>query len=265
VTDPISQPHAASADTRRHVVQFYQGDEQALARNVARFFHDGMIRGQGVVAIATAGRRAAIVRELAVLSVDVDAAVRSGSVLLLDAEETLGRLTLDDRPDPQRFGRVIGSVLRDLRSATGSPDVRAYGEMAGILWEAGRPAEALRLEELWNGLIEREELELFCGYPIDVFGAGFVVKAMDAVLCAHTHLVPADGERTLETSVERAMDDVLGARSDLLRPLMKPNYRPSWAVLPRGEAIVLWLRNNLPGTADEILRRAQSYYRACSL
>jgi hypothetical protein len=263
VTDPISQPHAAS-DTRRHVVQFYRGDEQALARNVARFFHDGMIRGQGVVAIATLGRRAAIARELAALHVDVGAAVRSGSALLLDAEETLGRLTLDDRPDPQRFERVIGSVLRDLRGATGSRDVRTYGEMVGILWEAGRSAEALRLEELWNGLIEREELELFCGYPIDVFGSGFAVTEMDAVLCAHTHLVPADADRALEAAVERAMDDVLGARSDLLRPLMKANYRPSWAVLPRGEAIVLWLRNNLPGTADDILRRAQSYYRACS-
>ena len=264
MTDPISPSHASSADARRHVVQFYHGDEQALAKNVARFFHGGMNRGQGVVAIATAGRRAEIVRELVALNVDVDAAERSASLLLLDAEETLGRLTLDDKPDPQRFEWVIGSVLRGLRNVTGSREVRAYGEMVGILWEAERPAEALRLEELWNGLIEREELELFCGYPIDVFGAGFAVTEMDAVLCAHTHLVPADADRTLETAVERAMDDVLGARSDLLRPLMKANYRPSWAVLPRGEAIVLWLRNNLPGTADDILRRARSYYRACS-
>jgi MEDS: MEthanogen/methylotroph, DcmR Sensory domain len=264
VTDPIPPPRAPSADTPRHVVQFYQGDEQALARNVARFFHDGMTRGQGVVAIATASRRAAIVRELGALSVDVDAAVRNGLVLLLDAEETLDRLSLDDRPDPQRFERVIGSVLHDLRGVTGSRDVRAYGEMVGILWEAGRSADALRLEELWNGLIGREELELFCGYPIDVFGAGFAITEMDAVLCAHTHVVPADADRTLEAAVERAMDDVLGGRSALLRPLMKANYRPSWAVLPRGEAIVLWLRNNLPGTADDILRRAQSYYRACA-
>jgi hypothetical protein len=196
------------------------------------------------------------------LGIDVDTAVRSGSVLVLDAEQTLGRLSLDDRPDPQRFERVIGSVLHDLRGATGSRDVRAYGEMVGLLWEAGRSADALRLEELWNGLIAREELELFCGYPIDVFGAGFAITEMDAVLCAHTHLVPADADRALEAAVERAMDDVLGARSALLRPLMKANYRPSWAVLPRGEAIVLWLRNNLPGTADDILRRAQSYYRS---
>jgi MEDS: MEthanogen/methylotroph, DcmR Sensory domain len=263
VADSISPSHAPNADTRRHVVQFYQGDEQALARNVARFFHDGMVRGQGVVAIATAGRRAAIVRELALLNVDVEAAVQSGSVLLLDAEETLGRLSLDDRPDPQRFEWVIGSVLCGLRNVTGLREVRAYGEMVGILWEAGRPAEALRLEELWNGLMEREELELFCGYPVDVFGTGFGIAEMDPVLCAHTHLVPADADRALEAAVERAMDDVLGARSDLLRPLMKANYRPSWAVLPRGEAIVLWLRNNLPGTADDILRRAECYYRAC--
>ncbi len=261
MTDPISQPHALRDGARRHIVQFYQGDEQALASNVARFFSDGLIRGEGVVAITRPGRRAAIVRALAELNVDVDAAVRGGSVVLLDAEETLARFIRHDGPDRLRFEGVIGPVLHDLRSATGTRDVRAYGEMVGILWESGRRADALRLEELWNGLLEREELQLFCGYPIDVFGPEFTVGGVDPVLCAHTHLAPANDGR-LEAAVERAMDDVLGARSDLLRPLMKPNHRPSWAAMPRGEAVVLWLRNNLPEAAGQILARARSHYRA---
>jgi hypothetical protein len=45
---------------------------------------------------------------------------------------------------------------------------------------------------------------------------------------------------------------------------MKANYRPSWGIVPRGEAVILWLRNNLPDYADEILSRARRYYRACA-
>jgi hypothetical protein len=46
-----------------------------------------------------------------------------------------------------------------------------------------------------------------------------------------------------------------------LRGLIKANYRPSWGVVPRSEAIILWLRNNLPGSAGEILDLAKSYYQ----
>jgi len=35
----------------------------------------------------------------------------------------------------------------------------------------------------------------------------------------------------------------------------------AWAVIPRPEAIILWLRNNLPGSAERILDRARQYYQ----
>ena len=44
--------------------------------------------------------------------------------------------------------------------------------------------------------------------------------------------------------------------------MIKANFRPAWAVVPQGEATVLWLRNNLPGYADEILARARGSYQA---
>jgi hypothetical protein len=57
------------------------------------------------------------------------------------------------------------------------------------------------------------------------------------------------------------MDEVLGPRAERLRPLIKANYRPAWAAIPQAEALVLWLRNNLPDFADEILDRARHYYQ----
>jgi hypothetical protein len=58
------------------------------------------------------------------------------------------------------------------------------------------------------------------------------------------------------------MDDLLGRRAEGLRSLMRSNLRPAWAVMPRAEANILWLRNNLPDEAESILDRARLYYRA---
>jgi hypothetical protein len=58
------------------------------------------------------------------------------------------------------------------------------------------------------------------------------------------------------------MDERLGSRAHGLRLLIKANYRPSWAVLPKAEAIILWLRNNLPHEAEDILSLARQHYQA---
>jgi hypothetical protein len=73
-------------------------------------------------------------------------------------------------------------------------------------------------------------------------------------------MLPVDD--ALESALDRAMSEVLGSRVEGLRTLMKANYRPSWGEVPRTEALILWLRNNLPGSAGEILSLARQYYQA---
>jgi hypothetical protein len=72
-------------------------------------------------------------------------------------------------------------------------------------------------------------------------------------------MVPIDDE--LERALNRAMDEVLGERVTALRALIRANHRPSWGEVPRSEAIILWLRNNLPGSASQILALARQYYQ----
>ena len=114
------------------------------------------------------------------------------------------------------------------------------------------------LEEYWNRLLASQAFSLYCAYPI--FGHDFQVATVDAIFCAHSHLLPCGPE--VEAALERAMEDVLGPRLERLRPLIKANYRPTWATLPPVESVILWLRNNLGGSADEILTRAGRYYRS---
>jgi hypothetical protein len=187
-------------------------------------------------------------------------AVLEGRLVFLDAEATLNRFMLDGEPDQARFQRVIGDALSGVRSRAVHGGIRAYGEMVGVLWKAGELSAAVRLEQLWNELLKASDVSLYCAYPIDVFSSEFQATAVDALLCAHTHLVPS--EPALERALNQAMEDVLGERTAGIRRLIQANHRPAWARIPRAEAVILWLRNNLPGSAERILARAREYHLA---
>jgi hypothetical protein len=137
--------------------------------------------------------------------------------------------------------------------------------MVGILWKARQFAAAIRLEQLWNKLLENSSFSLYCAYAIDVFGRDFEVAHLDGVLCTHTHLIPAQTDGTLETAVNLSIDEILGSQAEALRLLIKANcvnanHGPARAVLPSAENILLWLRKNLPEQADRIVGRARHHY-----
>jgi hypothetical protein len=249
-------------DPKGHLVQLYQADEQALTRNVSQYLWEGYKRGDGLLVIAGAQHTEAFRGQLEVLGADTDAAIRDGSLAFFDAQETLSQFMIFGQPSWERFESVIRSAMGQIKRKDHRAGLRAYGEMVGILWQARQFSSAIQLEQFWNKLLTRSSFNLFCAYAIDVFGDEFQVSALDALLCAHTHLVPAETDGSLETSINRAMDDVLGPKAAGLRLLIKANYRPAWAVLPAGEAVVLWLRNNLPDQAERILARAREYYQS---
>jgi MEDS: MEthanogen/methylotroph, DcmR Sensory domain len=243
-----------------HLVQLYQADERALVANVGQYLGEGHKRGEGLLVIATPPNVEAFRAELEKRGADVDAVVRDGHLAFFDAEATLSSFLVDGQPDWVLFEAVVGAAMRQVRAQNQFAGLRAYGEMVGILWNARRFAAAIRLEQYWNKLLARSSFSLFCGYAIDVFGKDFQIGSLDALLCAHTHLLPAtDGN--LELAVNRAMDEILGSSSHDLKLLIKANFRPSWAVMPFGESMVLWLRNNLPKQADHIMSVAKQHYQ----
>ena len=251
---------SASGESQ-HLVQFYEADELFLARNVSHFLWEGLKRGDGLLVIAGAERSEAFSHQLTKMGADLQAAARDGHLVFLDAQETLAKFMVAGRPDWVLFESAIRAAMQTVHTRAFDGGLRAYGEMVGILWKAGQFSAAARLERFWNRLLHQSRFSLFCGYPIDVFGKEFRIDALDDLLCAHTHLVPAGANGDLERAVDQSMDEVLGARANGLRLLMKANFRPSWAAMPRGEASILWLRNNLEDDADEILTRARKYYR----
>ncbi|HEY4442515.1 MAG TPA: MEDS domain-containing protein [Candidatus Elarobacter sp.] len=251
-----ASPSAATGrpDLQHHTVQFFGDAEPALARNVGVYLAGGLEAGESAIVIALRENRSAIRAVLHERGLDVGALVADGRLEMLDAAETLAALTFDGLPDRDRFADIVESRVRR------APRVRAYGEMVGLLWGRGERAAAVALEGLWNELhATTPGLALFCGYPIDVFGDAFGPGHLDELLCAHTHVVSSYDDGALCRAIERAMDEILAGSSAEMRRLMKPNHRPAWGSIPRGETLVLWLRNNLPDAAGPILARAKTY------
>jgi hypothetical protein len=244
-------------EAEEHVVQLYGSDDRLLTRNVGRYLEEGLKRGDGLLVIATPEHRSSLARCLS-NQTSYSSAVLEGRLVFLDAAATVNRFLIHGVPDPERFGTVVGEAVRAVRSNAGHTGVRAYGEMVGLLWKSGNADAATRLEELWNGLLKASDVSLFCAYPIDVLSPDFHTSNVDALLCAHTHLLPIDV--ALEDAVNRALDEVLGAEAEDIRSLIQANDHPSWAAIPPAESMVLWLRKNLPGSAPEILARARQYY-----
>ncbi|MDQ6781607.1 MAG: hypothetical protein M3Z37_10715, partial [Candidatus Eremiobacteraeota bacterium] len=118
---------------------------------------------------------------------------------------------------------------------------------------------AIRLEQLWNRLRQTASFDLFCAYPIDIFGKEFDHSSMAALLGAHTHLLPSGFDAQLERAVNGAMHDVLGLH---LLPSAVAGESSRNSTVPSGEAAILWLRKHHPEKADDIVARAQHYYQA---
>lgn len=248
------------AEPHGHIVQFYKADEGLLNRNVASFLWNGLLRGDGLLVIASPARRESLASHLNRLGADVLLARKEGQLAMMDAEEMLGRITMEGQPDWERFQQVIGDALRLASARTAEGAVSAYGEMVGLLWEAGRTDAAVRLEEYWNRLLHRGGIHLFCGYPIDVFEGGFHGDHVHEVLGAHTHLMSTGPNGDLGEALDRALEEMLGSRAAEVRSSMNLGLPALSLALPKPESAILWLRRNIPDEAEQILRRARGYF-----
>jgi signal transduction histidine kinase len=165
-----------------HIVQFYE-KESFLSGVVADFLGDGLAGGHSAVVIATPSHRRAFADELAARGVDVD-----DRLTLLDAEETLALFMTDGQPDAQRFKAAVGRIL--------APHARAYGEMVDLLVRGGNVDGAIRLEELWNDVIDERKIALLCAYPIANFLKHSDRETFERICHRHSDVRPTESTVT---------------------------------------------------------------------
>lgn len=180
---------------REHVVQFYDREED-LAHRVARYLGSAVEAGGVAIVVATEDHRSAFEARMADAGINVAEAWSRGALLVHDAVDAMDTLLAGaDRPSPEAFDQLIGSLIR-YSTRRGGP-VRVYGEIVALMVDAGYVPAALELEEMWNGLQREHAFSLFCAYPTgSVAGQGR--DSLRQICHLHTGIDLTDGlEQTI--------------------------------------------------------------------
>jgi anti-sigma regulatory factor (Ser/Thr protein kinase) len=131
---------------------------------IATFLSDALAGDGSAVVIATPEHRAAVDAALTRAGFALASLAASGNYVVLDASDALCTFMDGDRPDAERFGASIGSVL-DAAALRPGP-VRLFGEMVALLWDRGAIEGAIELEAMWNDTADRHTFALFCAYAM---------------------------------------------------------------------------------------------------
>jgi hypothetical protein len=174
-----------------HAVKFYK-DTDSLAQIVCTFLAEGLLAGEPAILVATQEHTERFRECFATKGIEVDAAIRAGTLTLLDADQMLGFFMRDGIPMAQAFKDTFLPILETIASRFPGRFIRAYGEMVDVLWKQDQTAAAVRLEMLWNDLARSHYFGLLCGYAMGSFYKG---AATEEIAGLHSHVVTDTGAR----------------------------------------------------------------------
>jgi DNA-binding NarL/FixJ family response regulator len=156
--------------THRHEVQFYS-DDAVFVDSFTRFIAAALKADNPAIVLVTKSHRESLLQRLKAERVDVDAAIRQGTYISLDAADTLNTIMVDGLPDPILFFEGITGLIEAASKAAKAehPRVAFCGERVGLLWAEGRTEAAIRLEQLCNDLTRTYDVDILCAYPLSSF------------------------------------------------------------------------------------------------
>src|SRR5262249_22532987 len=142
-----------------------------LLENLTGFIVAAQKAGNAAIVIATKSHLDDLFQRLRVQNVVVEPAIERGSFVPLEVNEALAGYMVNDMPDPVRFFKSASSLLDTAaNAATGEhKHIAACGEGPSVLVAQGNVDAALRLEQFWNLLARRFELDLLCAYAAETF------------------------------------------------------------------------------------------------
>jgi len=189
---PIARWHEHAPNG--HVVQFYS-DDTFLLDGLGRFMGTALGAGDAAIVIATLDHRDGLARQIRMRGFDLDKALAQGRYVALDAAQTLAEFMVNGSPNAARFSEAIGPIVARARAAAEGKRSRvvAFGEMVALLWAAGNPRAAIRLEELWNDLAKQHCFALRCAYPMGSFDKVEHAEPFLQICGEHSAVIPSEG------------------------------------------------------------------------
>jgi PAS domain S-box-containing protein len=181
-------------DPSGHVVQFY-ADDTFLLDALSRFIGTALGGGDAAIVIATKEHRDGLAQRLKERGLDLNKAHAHGRYVTLDAAETLTRFMVNGEPDEIRFTELVGGLLAAAKTSVAGETrrVAAFGEMVALLWAAGNPRAAIRLEQLWNDLAKQHSFALRCAYPMGAFDKAEHAETFLQICGEHFGVIPSEG------------------------------------------------------------------------
>jgi len=154
----------------RHEAVFCAGDA-VLLESFTGFIAAAQKAGNPTIVIATKSHLEDIFHTLRTQNVVVEQAIERGSFVPLDVSEVLPRFMLDDMPDPVLFFKNATSLIETAAKAAREEHTRiaVCGEGVSVLLAQGKAEAVLRLEQFWNQLARRFELDTLCVYLSENF------------------------------------------------------------------------------------------------
>lgn len=241
-----------------HIAQVYQ-DESFLVEALDLFVLSGIREGEGVLVIADRPHTRSLQQRLRGTGLDLEAARLRGQIVFLDAEDTLASFMVCGMPDWNIFKELIGGLIRKVGHAY--PRLRAYGEMVNTLSQRGNFGGAIQLEKYWNELAGLMPFSLFCVYTLDIFNHGAYGGTLKSICQTHSHFIPARNYDHFEGVLEQASREVLGHSFSVVNRMFSLATPTLKTRMPESQARLLWLRENMPSTAEKVLDQAQKSVR----
>jgi MEDS: MEthanogen/methylotroph, DcmR Sensory domain len=148
-----------------HEVQFYSNEVVLIDRAVP-FVAGALKSGDAAIVIATKSHRDSLVQRLKSEGLDVDAAIKAGMYVEVDAAGALAKIMVHDMPKSARLFKLMGGLIEQAMKAgkKAHPRVAVFGEGVSLLWEEGKADAAIRVEQLWNQLALIYEIDTLCAY-----------------------------------------------------------------------------------------------------
>jgi hypothetical protein len=253
----------AEAGPNDHIVQLYQ-DQDFLNRAVCRFAGAAIANGEGLILVPTLTHWNAFRPRLEAEGVDVEAARDRRQLTVVDADEFLPRFMRDGMPDSPVFLGLAADVIERGRAGGRYQTMRWWGEMVNVLWEQGNVAASMHLEDLFDQLGRDHDVALFCSFLMDNFNGEVHTHMLPRLGTNHSHLIPVEDYSRLERAVLEALRETVGVgEASVLERRLLSEYQQPFS-MPRGQALLLALRQVLPTVADPVLRRSRTLYAAAA-
>ena len=237
-----------------HVLQLYHA-ESSLLDSLADFVAEGLRLDEGVLIIGSTPRWELLLERLQSEHVDARAAALRGQLRLFGAHVVLSTCHGAQGIERRKFNEVLNGVLGMARMRY--ERVRVFSELTDSCWRDGNRESAHAIERLWRPLLGAHEFSLLCACSLDSLEGNVYDGTLQALCEAHTQVNPACDASGFDDAVSGALAEVLDEHQILMVHALATAHRLR-AQMPPTQAMLFWLKDHMPRTAEKVLCRARA-------